>query len=627
MCKKIGFIVSAWILSCVVAMIGASGALAADGAELLVKLGSAATAANDGSAQTQYVSPGDVFRISLPGEDALNRDFMVDRRERLMLPEVGSVDVKGLTPEQLSQKLSKLFAVVYRDSSRLTVQLKERRLLVNVLGYVKQPGPVDLPSEGSMQMAINAAQGLLAGAQLDRIQLRRGVDTSVFDYKYYLDSGDASKIPELRSSDVVFVPSSPLTGNVQMDFDATRMNAIGESGEDRTAIKVFGEVNKPGIYSFREGATLIDILMRAGGVSRFAGVDRIRIISSKNEPAAFNMKVFLDTGESSKMPQIKPGSTIFVPKEDTEIKSGENTIYVMGEVFKPGAYESKPGASFLDILANAGGPTRFAESSRIRVLSANGEIKSFDLRAYSDGSQKNSIPQIRPGDAVFVPEKVDANEKSWISVPPGRAVGVIGAVTQPGRFEWSSEMSFMDLLSHAGGPTASADLHNIRITTRVRDRVTSVDFNLSLYLETGDVSLLPKVVPGDTVYVPDRNRLWLDEQKEKTVRVLGAVNKPGRYRFDDSMTLLDLLAEAGGPKSDAYVGKITVVNTSCCKDRATTFDLESFSRSGDYSSIPLVRAGDTVFVPTTEQSNWKTFMSSVRDIVSVVTLVALLGLI
>ena len=263
----------------------------------------------------------------------------------------------------------------------------------------------------------------------------------------------------------------------------------------------------------------------------------------------------------------------------------------------------------------------------LRVLSANGEIKSFDLRAYSDGSQKNSIPQIRPGDAVFVPEKVDANEKSWISVPPGRAVGVIGAVTQPGRFEWSSEMSCMDLLSHAGGPTASADLHNIRITTRVRDRVTSVDFNLSLYLETGDVSLLPKVVPGDTVYVPDRNRLWLDEQKEKTVRVLGAVNKPGRYRFDDSMTLLDLLAEAGGPKSDAYVGKITVVNTSCCKDRATTFDLESFSRSGDYSSIPLVRAGDTVFVPTTEQSNWKTFMSSVRDIVSVVTLVALLGLI
>ena len=30
--------------------------------------------------------------------------------------------------------------------------------------------------------------------------------------------------------------------------------------------------------------------------------------------------------------------------------------------------------------------------------------------------------------------------------------------------------------------------------------------------------------------------MWLDVPKELTVRVLGAVHKPGRYNFDDSMT-------------------------------------------------------------------------------------------
>ena len=47
-------------------------------------------------------------------------------------------------------------------------------------------------------------------------------------------------------------------------------------------------------------------------------------------------------------------------------------------------------------------------------------------------------------------------------------------------------------------------------------------------------------------YIPEKDRIWLDQTKESTVRVLGAIHKPGRYPFNDTMTILDLLAQAGG---------------------------------------------------------------------------------
>ena len=148
--------------------------------------------------------------------------------------------------------------------------------------------------------------------------------------------------------------------------------------------------------------------------------------------------------------------------------------------------------------------------------------------------------------------------------------------------------------------------------------------NLAQYFETGDESLLPRVRPGDVIFVPDRNRNWLEQPSATVVRVLGAVNRPGRYQFHDGMTLLDLLAEAGGPTRDALQERIVVVNLSCCADQARTFDLPGFARAGDFRQLPVVRAGDTVYVPMSSQSDWRIFFDNVRDIVSVLSIIALL---
>ncbi|WP_390339148.1 SLBB domain-containing protein [Vibrio harveyi] len=675
------------------------------------------------AAEDDVVKVGDLVQINLPGEASLNKGFQVDKRGRINLPEIGPVFVAGYNETQLQNVITDNLKTVFRDVSNARIFIKQQQLLISVQGYVVKPGEYTLPSGSNIQMFLYEAGGLRAGAQLDKIIVKRGNKNIEFDYKRFLDTGDDSKLPTLESLDVLFVPASPLVGNIEQEFDAAKLANSGDSADSARAIKVFGEVNAPGSFTYKPNTTLVDVVMRAGGVTRYASVEQIRVITN-NTPIMFNLKRYLDTGDQNLLPEILPGATIFVPKQEEEIKAGANVVYVMGEVAHPGAYEGKKGASFMDILANAGGPTRFAESRQIRVIKADGGVINFDLTAHTEGLSKQKVPTVGPGDAIFVPEKTDMNEKSWLKVAPSRAVAVMGEVVRPGRIEWSDEMDLIDLIAHVGGPTRradtskieisnngkvtkfdldkyilqgsphsklprvsagtvvrvhalpddpsdnksqwvsqssdasiyvfgqinapgryrftkemhfldilsaadgptkDADIHNIRVTHRGLGYAKVSKLNLSLYFETGDESILPDVRPGDTIYIPEKDKNWLDRSKESTVRVLGEVHAPGRYVFNDNMTILDLLAEAGGPSDSAYVEKISVVNMSCCQGQARVFNLVEFSKTANIYDLPVIRAGDTIYVPHKDESFAEKARAGLRDLLQITTTIVLIG--
>ncbi|MCR9257712.1 MAG: SLBB domain-containing protein [Alphaproteobacteria bacterium] len=679
------------------------------------------------SADDGVLRAGDVLEIRFPGEEAFADPFQIGLDGSIEVPEIGTVLLAGKPLAEAEADLRSQLNSVYRDISRFSIALLDRRLLVQVLGFVKEPGLVDLPASANIQTAITEAGGLAQGAQLDRLQLRRGESVKTFDYKAYLDSGDVAILPDLEPMDIVFVPASPLIGNVQVEFDARTLTAAGDAGEGGSAVKVFGEVLKPGSFAFKEGQSVVDMIMRAGGVTRYAGVEKIRVIS-EGSPSLFNLTDFLDTGNTALLPPVKAGTTIYVPISVEEVKAGVRTIYVMGEVAKPGAYDMTEGATFFDVLANSGGPTRYADTRKLRIIRTDGTVAEFDLAGYTNGVVGGPAPAVYPGDAIFVPEKADQLEKSWLTVAPGQAVHVMGQVGRPGRFEWSSEMSLLDLLAHAGGPTRFADPSSIQILKQDGDNAKPVLFdldafiqnggqlstlprieagdtimvpelprspsdmrslwvrqssersiyvmgavgtpgrfafnenlhfldilsaadgprpdadiqairvthrgesgsrvskvNMALYFETGDETLLPHVRPGDVIYVPSHNRTWIEKKAERHVRVIGSVGAPGRYAFDDTMTILDLLAEAGGPSPEAWQEQIVVVNMVDGSAKAQSFNLVKFARTGDFSTLPVVRAGDTVYVPNASQSDWAIFIDGVRDVISVLSIFALIG--
>lgn len=676
---------------------------------------------------SENLRPGDLIKIKFPGESAFEQSFQLDHKGYINLPEVGSIKLQGSSLLDAKKQIKTRLSTAYRDLSKYDLILQERRLSVTVLGYVKTPGSVDLQMGSNVQMAINKAGGLAQGAQLNKLQIRRNNRLIEFDYKKYLDTGNLSNLPDLAPMDVIFVPASPLIGNVQVDFDARTLTASGDAGQEGESVKVFGEVHRPGTFAYKDNVSVMDMIMRAGGVTRYAGIEQIRIIHN-GEPFPFNMREFLDTGNPMLMPTIRQGDVIFVPQATEQVQSGSRTVYVMGEVFKPGAMEMGEGSGFYDLLATAGGPTRFAETRQIRIIRSNGQVIPFDLQGYVDG-QKTRMPKIMPGDAILVPEKTDMNEKSWLKVHPDRAVRIIGAVNRPGRYEWATEMSMMDLIAHAGGPIASADtahlqvlqkqdngqvesvsfdlksfldkggdirkipriragdtvvipelpkdpndnrsqwvrqssersiyifgevgapgryafnnelnfldilsaaqgptgqadLSSVRITHRKMDETIVSHLNLHSYFQTGDESLLPDVKNEDVIFIPKQNRAWLERPKETVIRVLGAVARPGRYSFDDNMTVLDLLAEAGGPLNIALQDRIMVVNRIDGEAHSRLFDLVEFAKTGDFRQLPVVKAGDTVYVPSRHQSSWYRFVTTLQESLTVISFAALVG--
>ncbi len=90
-----------------------------------------------------------------------------------------------------------------------------------------------------------------------------------------------------------------------------------------------------------------------------------------------------------------------------------------------------------------------------------------------------------------------------VSSPTTQKIAVLGAVTRQDNYPVTSEVSLLEILSAAGGTTADSDLNRVRIIRFGTDDDPIV-VDLADAIETGKVDELPKVKPGDTVYVPKR---------------------------------------------------------------------------------------------------------------------------
>jgi len=381
-------------------------------------------------------------------------------------------------------------------------------------------------------------------------------------------------------------------------------------------------------------------LANAGGPTRYAESRQIRLLKSDGSVERFDLAGYTEGSISGKPPVLQAGDAIFVPeKTDMNEKSWlkvapDRAVRVIGEVVRPGRIEWSSEMSLLDLLAHVGGPVSRADTSNIEVVTPlpNGKTRSlvFNLDEFiKQGKSENQLPVIYAGATIRVhdlPQDPSDNKAQWVRQASEKSIYIFGQVGAPGRYMFTDQMNFLDILSAADGPTKDADLHNVRITHRNQAFAKVSHVNLALYFETGDEQLLPDVKTGDTIYLPEKSRLWIDQTKETTVRVLGAVNNPGRYRFSDTMTLLDLLAEASGPTDNALIQKITIVNLSCCKNQARTFNLLRFSKTAAFDDLPVLRAGDTVYVPRREDGVAYKVNSTVGTVVRAISLGLLLGI-
>lgn len=82
-------------------------------------------------------------------------------------------------------------------------------------------------------------------------------------------------------------------------------------------VKVIGEVNTPQSVPFREGLTLLDVVLAVGGLTEFAAGNRAKIVRTE-QGKTIEIKVKLESlvrkGKMSENQPLRPGDVLVVPE-------------------------------------------------------------------------------------------------------------------------------------------------------------------------------------------------------------------------------------------------------------------------------------------------------------------------
>ena len=136
----------------------------------------------------------------------------------------------------------------------------------------------------------------------------------------------------------------------------------------------------------------------------------------------------------------------------------------------------------------------------------------------------------------------------------GNRIVLLGRVQNPGIIRFDGPPTLVEALSRAGAlPVLDKKATLTRCAViRGRDRLLWVD--LKAILASGQLAYNIRLRPGDVVYIPD--------SENTNVYVLGEVQRPGAYSLTPDMTLLDALAQAGGPTEDAAPRSMRLIRSA-----------------------------------------------------------------
>lgn len=175
-------------------------------------------------------------------------------------------------------------------------------------------------------------------------------------------------------------------------------------------VTILGETARPGVFYLTGPTTLVDMLSRAGWLSKTAGR---QILLVREQPGAGPgvptgnatiQRINIDdiqAGNAAKNIPIQAGDTLFVMSRD------DNNYFVFGEVKRPGVYPLEKETNILEGITIAGGFTDKASPSRTRVIrvGATGQqVLEVDMNDVIKRGQRDKAVRLQANDVVVVPE-------------------------------------------------------------------------------------------------------------------------------------------------------------------------------------------------------------------------------
>ena len=482
------------------------------------------------------VGPGDGFMIYLWGQLDQGQLLRVNPEGKLLVPYVGPILVADKTLAEAKREVVRQLKLRY-DKVDVSVELSNvRGFRVFVTGEIRTPGTyyawaVDRVSDmikeaGGIRVTTAPVRtaGIGETARTREIGSRRNIrlsrqkgETIVVDLDRFLTIGDLEANPYLKTGDVIYVP--PKGGTVT----------------------ILGAVKTQGIYEFRKGESLLDLIALAGGLRENAqrtGVEMVRYKDDGVTRERFDVNLNELDRTNPKHPDnkllLKSGDQIIIRHlPDWHRKA---LVWLYGEVKYAGPYPIVEGETTLsEIVEKAGGFTKDAfltkaEISRwdgrqavdpeyerlLEMASVPGGIEGmkrleYDYfrtksrerpgamavdfeRLFMEGDLSQDV-LLKHGDSVVIPRKLEM-------------VNVTGEVRYSGLIPFERGKGTRFYINRTGGYSWNADQGKARV----------IKGKTGVWVKLDKVE---RVEAGDTIFVPEKVELNWWEIVRDTSAVLG----------------------------------------------------------------------------------------------------------
>ena len=170
-------------------------------------------------------------------------------------------------------------------------------------------------------------------------------------------------------------------------------------------------------------------------------------------------------------------------------------IFIVGEVRNPGTFPLTGDMTLIEALSRAGSTTPSASQEAVIVRAPSGKQPAGPILPGQEPDANDvvrvNIDDLQSGNLT---QNVALHDGDTIFVPRAETIYVFGQVKNPGAYALQSkDTTVLQALSLAGGVTDRGATNRIRIARIVKGEKQEIK-----------VKLTDKVLPGDTIIVPER---------------------------------------------------------------------------------------------------------------------------
>jgi len=461
--------------------------------------------------------------IKTPGEYELKKNMRildlvlaaggVQRDTYMEAAELYRTDPKTKDVSVLRFNLAEVMAaedtsnVILQDMDRVVVHSiweKKYRQIVKIQGEVKKPGEFELGVGMRLSDLVFAAGGVTRDVLMGDVQIYRTNEQTKETALLVANLSEAMKGDEEQNV-------------ILQDLDRVVIHSIWE-GKTKYQVRVVGEVNAPGSFTFVDGGMkLLDLIFAAGGLTEKAlrgnaEITRYEVVDGE-ERVSTHFEVDLEKallGDEYANVSLEPYDMLMV-RQVGNWRQAES-VSISGEVKYPGAYPVEDGERLSSLIERAG---------------------SFTEKAYLKA-------------AVFTRESIKAQQQEQMD---RMAAQIETEVSQ-------QEIAIAGIRDASLFASKQKSLNSAK---RVLEQMKQVKASGRLVIELRDIEALKDtdfdmtLRDGDRLHVP---------KKPDQVLVMGQVYNSVALVYQDGRDVDDYIEAAGGMTKMADDGSIYVVRAN-----------------------------------------------------------------